>query len=72
MLNEFLSFLFICSSNIKPGCKLLLTGVIPINNGFLQLTHDNTQFQYGSNTFPRPRSAFRVNKMTRKEREKLD
>ncbi|CAF0750284.1 unnamed protein product [Adineta steineri] len=47
------------SFNIRPGCKLLLTGVIPIKDGLLQLTHDNTRFQYGSNTYPRPRSAYR-------------
>jgi hypothetical protein len=47
------------SFNTRPGCKLLLTGVIPIKNGLLQLTHDNTRFQYGSNTYPRPRSAYR-------------
>ena len=57
--NKTCDYLFF-SFNVKPGCKLLLTGVIPIQNGFLQLTHDNTRFQYGSNTFPRPRSAYRV------------
>ncbi|CAF2125629.1 unnamed protein product [Rotaria magnacalcarata] len=45
--------------NIRPGCKLLLNGEILIKDGLLQLTHDNTRFQYGSNTFPRPRSAYR-------------
>ena len=48
------------SYTMKPGCKLLLTGVVPIKNGFLQLTHDNTRLQYGSSTYPRPRSAYRV------------
>ncbi|CAF1526720.1 unnamed protein product [Adineta ricciae] len=43
----------------KPGCKLLLTGVISIKDGLLQLTNDNTRFQHGSNTYPRPRSAYR-------------
>ncbi len=46
--------------NTKSGSKLLLNDIIPIQNGLLQLTHDNTQFQYGSNTYPRPRSSYRV------------
>ncbi len=48
------------SFNMRPGSKLLLTGLIPIKDGLLQLAHDNTRFQYGSNTYPRPRSAYRV------------
>lgn len=59
LTNKTCDYLFF-SFNVKPGCKLLLTGVIPIENGFLQLTQDNTRFQYGSHTFPRPRSAYRV------------
>ncbi|CAF4494499.1 unnamed protein product, partial [Rotaria sp. Silwood1] len=47
------------SFNIRPGCKLLLTGIISIKDGLLQLTHDNTRFQHGSNTYSRPRSAYR-------------
>jgi hypothetical protein len=56
-----IEFFCLYSFNIRPGCKLLLTGVISIKDGFLQLTHDNTRFQYGSNTYSRPRSAYRVN-----------
>jgi hypothetical protein len=48
------------SFNTKSGSKLLLTDTIPIKHGVLQLTHDNTRFQYGSNTYPRPRSTYRV------------
>lgn len=43
----------------KIGSKLLLTDTIAIQEGYLQLNGDNTQFHYGSNTYPRPRSAFR-------------
>lgn len=43
----------------KIGSKLLLTDTIPIQDGYLQLNGENTQFHYGSNTYPRPRSAFR-------------
>jgi hypothetical protein len=46
--------------NTKSGTKLLLTDIIPIENNLLQLTHDNTKFQYGSNTYPRPRSKYRA------------
>jgi len=45
--------------NTKLGSKLLLTDTITIENQRLQLTIDNTTFKYGSNTYPRPRSAYR-------------
>ncbi|CAF3725532.1 unnamed protein product [Adineta steineri] len=45
--------------NTKLGSKLLLTDITQIKNGLLQLTHENTRFQYGSNKFPRPRPGFR-------------
>jgi hypothetical protein len=47
------------SLNTRIGSKLLLTGLISIQDGLLQLTHDNTRFRYGSKTYPRPRSAYR-------------
>lgn len=47
------------NGNVKSGCKLLLTGVVPLTDGFLQLTSENTKFQFGSRTYPRPRSAYR-------------
>ncbi|CAF1153962.1 unnamed protein product [Rotaria sordida] len=43
----------------KIGSKLLLTDLIEIKDGLLQLTHDNTQYQYGSNTYSRLRSTRR-------------
>jgi len=46
-------------SNAKIGSKLLLTDRIPIHDGVLQLNCENTQFHFGSNTYPRPRSAYR-------------
>ena len=49
------------SSNIRSGCKLLLTGIIQIKDSLLQLTRDNTYFQYGSKKFARPRSIHQVN-----------
>lgn len=45
--------------NTKLGSKLLLTDTVTIENQCLQLTSDNTTFKYGSNTYPRPRSAYR-------------
>ncbi|CAF3400706.1 unnamed protein product [Rotaria socialis] len=45
--------------NTKIGSKLLLIDTIPIQDGLLQLTHDNTQYQYGSNTYSRARSTRR-------------
>ncbi|UJR20757.1 hypothetical protein I4U23_023875 [Adineta vaga] len=47
------------SFNTKSGSKLLLTDTIPIKNSVLQLTHDNTRFQYGSSNYPRPRPTYR-------------
>lgn len=46
-------------SNAKIGSKLLLIDRIPIHDGVLQLNCENTQFHFGSNTYPRPRSAYR-------------
>lgn len=43
----------------KIGSKLLLTDTIPIQDGYLYLNGENTQFHFGSNTYPRPRSAYR-------------
>jgi hypothetical protein len=51
------------SLNIKIGSKLVLTDTIPIKDGYLQLTPDNTRFQFGSNTFPRPRASHRVRRI---------
>ncbi|CAF0792830.1 unnamed protein product [Adineta ricciae] len=47
------------SFNMKSGSKLLLTDTILIQNGVLQLTHDNTRFHYGSNRYQRPRATVR-------------
>lgn len=43
----------------KSGSKLLLTDTILIKHGVLQLTNENTRFKFGSNTYPRPKSAYR-------------
>lgn len=56
----FIKNYFLLSFNTKTGSKLLLTDVIPIKDGFLQLNHNNTQYQYGSNTYSRPRTTRRV------------
>ncbi|CAF0984640.1 unnamed protein product [Rotaria sp. Silwood1] len=45
--------------NTKIGSKLLLTDIIQIKDGLLQLTHDNTQYHNGSNTYSRARSTRR-------------
>ncbi|CAF2403546.1 unnamed protein product [Rotaria sp. Silwood2] len=45
--------------NTKIGSKLLLTDIITIKDGLLQLTRENTQYQNGSNTYSRPRSTRR-------------
>ena len=45
---------------------------MPIQDGYLYLNGENTQFQFGSNTYPRPRSAYRNRTLFRRKNDESE
>lgn len=51
---------FDSSTHVKRGRKLFIRGSVKIQDKYLQLTAENTSFEFGSNKFSRPLSSNHV------------